>query len=43
MVGLAVQQAEALEQRASTLNRAVAAFRLQQGTAEEAVGLVRKG
>lgn len=42
MVGLAVQQAEALEQRASTLNRAVAAFRLQQGTAEEAVGLVRK-
>ena len=43
MVGLAVQQAEALEQRASTLNRAVAAFRLQQGTAEEAVALVRKG
>lgn len=42
MVGLAVQQAEALVQRASTLNRAVAAFRLQQGTAEEAVGLVRK-
>lgn len=42
MVGLAVQQAEALEQRASTLNRAVAAFQLQQGTAEEAVGLVRK-
>ena len=39
---LAVQQAEALEQRASTLNRAVAAFRLQQGTAEEAVALVRK-
>jgi methyl-accepting chemotaxis protein len=42
MVGLAVQQAEALEQRASTLNQAVAAFRLQQGTAEEAVALVRK-
>ena len=41
-VGLAVQQAEALEQRASTLNRAVAAFRLQQGTAEEAVALMRK-
>ena len=42
MVGLAVQQAEALEHRASTLNQAVAAFRLQQGTAEEAVVLVRK-
>ncbi len=42
LVGLAVHQAEALEQRASTLNRAVSAFRLQQGTAEEAVGLVRK-
>ena len=39
---LAVQQAEALEQRASTLLQAVAAFRLQQGTAEEAVALVRK-
>uniref|UniRef100_UPI00403F9B95 methyl-accepting chemotaxis protein n=1 Tax=Acidovorax sp. DW039 TaxID=3095606 RepID=UPI00403F9B95 len=42
MVGLAVQQAEALEHRASTLNQAVAAFRLQQGTAHEAVELVRK-
>eukprot|EP01030_Chromulinospumella_sphaerica_P013295 gene13295-13073_t len=38
----AALQAEALEQRASTLNQAVAAFRLQQGTAEEAVALVRK-
>lgn len=42
MVGHAVQQAEALEQRASTLSRAVAAFRLQQGTADEAVALVQK-
>ncbi len=42
MVGHAVQQAEALESRASTLSRAVAAFRLQQGTAEEAVALVSK-
>ena len=42
MVGHAVAQAEALEQRASTLSRAVAAFRLQQGTAEEAVALVQK-
>jgi signal transduction histidine kinase len=42
MVGLAVQQAEALELRANTLNQAVAAFRLQQGTAEEAAALVRK-
>jgi signal transduction histidine kinase len=40
MVGHAVQQAEALESRASTLSRAVSAFRLQQGTAEEAVALV---
>lgn len=42
MVGHAVQQAEALEVRASTLSRAVSAFRLQQGTAEEAVVLVNK-
>ena len=42
MVGSAVQQAEALQSRASTLSRAVAAFRLQQGTAEEAVALVKK-
>ncbi|KZT15977.1 chemotaxis protein [Acidovorax sp. GW101-3H11] len=42
MVGHAVAQAEALEQRATTLSRAVAAFRLQQGTADEAVALVQK-
>jgi methyl-accepting chemotaxis protein len=42
MVGHAVQQAEALESRASTLSRAVSAFRLQQGTAEEAIGLVQR-
>ncbi|MCO5356500.1 methyl-accepting chemotaxis protein [Acidovorax kalamii] len=42
MVGQAVAQAEALEQRASTLSRAVAAFRLQQGTADEAAALVQK-
>jgi methyl-accepting chemotaxis protein len=42
LVGYAVQQAEALEVRASTLSRAVSAFRLQQGTAEEAVALVKK-
>ena len=42
MVGHAVQQALALEGRASTLSRAVATFRLQQGTAEEAVALVER-
>lgn len=42
MVGHAVQQAEALEHRASTLSSAVAAFRLQQGTADEAVALVQR-
>ncbi|RYF54822.1 MAG: HAMP domain-containing protein [Comamonadaceae bacterium] len=42
MVGHAVQQAEALESRASTLSRAVSAFRLQQGTADEAVALVNR-
>jgi methyl-accepting chemotaxis protein len=42
MVSHAVQQAEALESRASTLSRAVSAFRLQQGTADEAVALVHR-
>ena len=42
MVGHAVLQAEALESRASTLSRAVSAFRLQQGTAEEAVAMVQR-
>ena len=42
MVGHAVQQALALEERASTLSRTVATFRLQQGTAEEAVALVER-
>ncbi len=42
MVGHAVEQAQALEHRASTLSRAVGAFHLQQGTAEEAVALVAK-
>ncbi|MDA8521064.1 methyl-accepting chemotaxis protein [Acidovorax sp. NCPPB 4044] len=42
MVGLAVQQAEALENRAATLSRAVLSFRLQQGTAEEAMALVER-
>ena len=42
MVGHAVQQAQALESRASTLSQAVAAFRLQQGTADEAAGMVRQ-
>lgn len=42
MVSQAVGQAEALESRASTLSRAVSAFRLQQGTAEEAVALVKR-
>ena len=42
MVGQAVGQAEALESRASTLSRAVSAFRLQQGTADEAVALVKR-
>ena len=40
MVGLAVRQAEALESRAATLSRAVLTFKLQQGTAEEALALV---
>ena len=40
MVGQAVHQAEKLEHRASTLSRAVTSFRLQQGTADEAMALV---
>ena len=42
MVEHAVEQAVKLEQRASTLAEAVAAFRLQQGTADEALALVHK-
>jgi len=42
MVEYAVEQSSALEVRASTLSRAVASFRLQQGTAEEAVALVQR-
>ncbi|QXL85357.1 methyl-accepting chemotaxis protein [Comamonas sp. NLF-1-9] len=42
MVGDAVQQAQALQARASTLTQAVRKFRLQQGTAEEAVALVER-
>ena len=42
MVEHAVEQAVKLEQRASTLAQAVAAFRLQQGTADEALALVHK-
>lgn len=40
MVEHAVEQAVALKGRASTLSSAVAAFRLQQGTADEATALV---
>ncbi|HRP22296.1 MAG TPA: methyl-accepting chemotaxis protein [Alicycliphilus sp.] len=42
MVSDALRQAQALEGRASTLSQAVLAFRLQQGTAEEAVALVER-
>ena len=42
MVSDALREARALESRASTLSRAVLAFRLQQGTAEEAVALVQR-
>ncbi|AVS99317.1 chemotaxis protein [Paracidovorax avenae] len=42
MVGHAVQQAEALGSRAATLAKAVQAFRLQQGTADEAQALVAR-
>ncbi|MBY0455413.1 MAG: cache domain-containing protein [Burkholderiaceae bacterium] len=42
MVGHAAVQAKALEGRASMLSKAVATFRLQQGTAEEAIALVER-
>ncbi len=42
MVERAVEQAVKLEQRASTLAQAVEAFRLQQGTADEALALVQR-
>ena len=42
MVHLAVRQAQSLEERAVTLTQAVSRFRLQQGTAEEAVALVER-
>ncbi len=42
MVERAVAQAERLEGRATTLSRAVSAFVLQQGTAEEAMALVQR-
>ncbi len=42
MVSLSVRQTQALETRASTLARAVLAFRLQQGTADEAMALVQR-
>jgi hypothetical protein len=42
MVEHAVEQAVKLEQRASTLSQAVEAFRLQQGTADEALAMVQK-
>jgi methyl-accepting chemotaxis protein len=42
MVEQAVEQAVMLEQRASTLAQAVSAFRLQQGTADEALALVQR-
>jgi len=42
MVEHAVQQAQALEGRASTLSRAVESFRLQQGTADEAMAMVQR-
>jgi len=42
MVEHAVSQSAALEGRAGTLSRAVSSFRLQQGTAEEAVALVQR-
>lgn len=42
MVEHAVEQAEKLEQRASTLAQAVEAFHLQQGTADEALALVQR-
>ena len=42
MVRHVVQEAQALEQRAATLSEAVERFRLQQGTAVEAVALVER-
>jgi len=42
MVERAVQQANQLEQRAAHLSQAVSSFMLQQGTAEEAMVLVRR-
>ncbi|RJP67605.1 MAG: HAMP domain-containing protein [Comamonadaceae bacterium] len=42
MVERAVAQADQLEQRAAHLSRAVSSFRLQQGTAEEAMQLVSR-
>ena len=42
MVEHAVEQAVQLERRASTLSQEVEAFRLQQGTADEAVAMVHK-
>ena len=42
MAERAVAQAENLENRASTLAEAVAVFRLQQGTADEALALVER-
>jgi len=42
MVEAALQQAQALQARASTLTDAVGKFRLQQGTAEEAIALVER-
>jgi methyl-accepting chemotaxis protein len=42
MVERAVTQAVTLEHRASTLAEAVQAFQLQQGTADEALGLVER-
>ena len=42
MVEQAVEQAVKLEQRASTLAEAVAAFHLQQGTADEALALMER-
>ncbi|MCK9514769.1 MAG: methyl-accepting chemotaxis protein [Ottowia sp.] len=42
MAGNALLQTRALEERAGTLAEAVRAFRLQQGTADEAVALVQQ-
>ena len=42
MAGNALHQAQALESRAHTLSQAVRNFRLQQGTADEAVALVER-